>query len=175
MNYWKIIIAAVVIFGAGVFTGDRLPKCIQHCQSKNPPGKTTPAVVTNSVFPTNAPGATAAIPRLPDILSRPFLPKLDDLLHLAPEQHKAIEKIISDAQGQMKKVMQDSRMEVRGQLTPEQRVRFDEVMKRPAKRQPNGPNAPENQQKILQLERNRELELFKQQNPLPPPAPTNAP
>jgi Spy/CpxP family protein refolding chaperone len=179
VNYWKVIVATVVIFGAGVFTGGLLVNCIQNSHSKISHGKEAVVAAVHAVSPTNTPGATAPVPRLPDILSKPFLPRIDDLLHLSPEQHKAIEKIISDGQGQMKKVMQDSRMEIRGELTPEQRAKFDELMKRPAKRLPGGTNgaaglALGSQVKILELERNRELELFKQQNP-PTNPPTNAP
>ena len=203
MKYWKLIVATVVIFGAGVFTGGLLLNCCQHSHSKNSHGKEVTSSATNSVASTNVPSVTSPAPRLPDILSKPFLPKLDDLLHLSLEQHKVIEKIISDAQGQMKKVMQDSRMEVRSQLTPEQRAKFDELMKRPVKRPPSAANglsalpesnfktklekiierqpagsnlSPEAQVILLEAER---AKAQSQQGgvlpPLPPPVLTNAP
>jgi Spy/CpxP family protein refolding chaperone len=64
-------------------------------------------------------------------LSKAFLQRLDDELHLAPDQHAAIQKIIGDGQNQMRKVIQDSRLEIREVLTPDQRKQFDELMKRP--------------------------------------------
>jgi cell division protein FtsN len=134
VNYWKVNIATVVIFGAGVFTGGLLINSVQHSHSKNPRHAEAASSATNSILPTNPPGVMAAVARLPDVLSKPFLPKLDDRLHLSVEQHKAIEKIIAEGQGQMRKLMHDTRLEIRGQLTPEQREQFDALIKPPGKR-----------------------------------------
>ena len=135
MNNWKVIptivFATVLIFGAGVFTGGMLVDLV-----KPPHGGKNPhlemAAVTNSAFltPTNA--ATKSSARLPEILSRPFLQRLDEELHLAPDEREAIQKIISEGQNQMRKVIQDSRLEIRELLTPEQRKQFDELVKRPS-------------------------------------------
>ena len=134
MNNWKVIptivLATVLIFGAGVFTGGILVDIV-----KPPHGEKKPhwemATVTNSasVIPTNA--LTKSNARLPEILSRPFLQRLDEELHLAPDEREAIQKIISEGQNQMRKVIQDSRLEIRELLTPEQRKQFDELVKRP--------------------------------------------
>lgn len=123
MNYWKVIVATVVIFGAGVFTGGLLVNYIHQSWVRaaathhSPPATNTVANATNAGI------------RLPEVLSKPFLPKLDNLIHLSSDQHKAIEKIIADAQGQMKKMIMDTQTNIRTQLTPEQRAQFDEVMK----------------------------------------------
>ena len=127
MNYWKVIVATVVIFGAGVFTGGLLVNYVRDTHGRNnPPHHPVAVSGTNSVTP-----PIGAAPRLPEVLSRPFLPKLDNLLLLSSDQHKAIEKIITDAQAQMRKVSQDARVAIRSELTPDQRSRFDELMKRP--------------------------------------------
>lgn len=138
MNYWKVIVATVVIFGAGVFTGGLLVNYIResHVRNGEPHHPPSPAVGSNSVAVNNP-------PRLPEMLSKPFLPKLDDLLHLSSDQHKAIEKIISDAQGQMHKVSQDTRLAIRGALTPDQRSQFDDLMKRQVKKPPGVTNGVE--------------------------------
>jgi hypothetical protein len=141
VNYWKVIVATVVIFGAGVFTGGLLVNYIHQSHVRNgeshhPP---TPPAGSNSVA-----GLLPNPPRLPEVLSKPFLPKLDDLLHLSSDQHKAIEKIISDAQGQMHKVTQDTRMAIRGALTPDQRSQFDDLMKRQVKKPAGATNGVEN-------------------------------
>jgi len=89
---------------------------------------------------TNVAVNPSGVAHLPEPLSKPFLPRLDEMLHLSPEQHKAVEKILIDAQGKMHKVTQDTKLAIRAELTPEQLSRYDEAMKRPAKH-PTGTNA----------------------------------
>ena len=72
-----------------------------------------------------------AKPRPPEILSKRFLQQLDGELSLKPNQREAVEKIIEDGQNLMRKAVQDARLEIREVLTPEQRVMFDELVKRP--------------------------------------------
>ena len=50
---------------------------------------------------------------------------------MTQDQHEPIQKIINDGQNQMRKVVQDARLEIREVLTPDQRKQFDELMKRP--------------------------------------------
>jgi hypothetical protein len=138
VNYWKVIVATAVIFGAGVFTGGLLVNYVHQSYARN-----NPAHRSASASGSNSVAATTGAVRFPEVLSKPFLPKLDDLLHLSSEQHKAIERIITEAQGQMRKVAQDTRLAIRTELTPDQRARFDEVMKHPAKRPAGGTNAME--------------------------------
>jgi hypothetical protein len=137
VNYWKVIFATAVIFGAGVFTGGLLVNFVHqsyvHAASHHP----SPPSVTNSV------AVNPAAPRLPEVLSKPFLPKLDDQLHLSPEQHKNIEKIIADTQTQTRKLIQDTRQQIRAELTPDQRTQFDLLMKRPGGKRMGGTNAVE--------------------------------
>ena len=54
------------------------------------------------------------------MLNRQFLQRLDDELHLTPEQHEAIQKIITDSQNLMHKTILDARLEIREQIAPEQ-------------------------------------------------------
>ena len=136
MNYWKVIVATAVIFGAGVFTGGLLGNYF-HQTYVHAAAVHHPAAATNVVV--NPPGVV----HLPEPLSKPFLPRLDEMLHLSPEQHKAVEQILTDAQGKMHKVTQDTKLAIRAELTPEQLSRYDEAMKRPAKH-PTGTNAVTN-------------------------------
>ena len=129
MNNWKVIYATAVIFGAGVITGGLL---VNYANNSRPRAAHRPAAearvaATNQV----AHPPETAKPRPPEILSKAFLQRLDDGLHLASDQHAAIQKIIGDGQNQMRKVIQDSRLEIREVLTPDQRKQFDELMKRP--------------------------------------------
>lgn len=138
MNYWKVIFATAVIFGAGVFTGGLLVNMVRqtpnhpaaHHPASPPPN---PANVANNGSTNTNPNA----PRLPEVFSKPFLPKLDDQLHLSSEQYTNIEKIIANAQAETRKVMQDTKGLIRGELTQEQKAIYDQLMKRPSKHATN--------------------------------------
>jgi len=138
VNDWKIIpaisICTLLIFGAGVFTGGLLVNYVQKPHPKAAAPRKNPAptaearlTVTNQVSSTNEPPKL----RPPEILSQRFLKQLDTELKLAPAQREAIGKIIEDGQNQMRKAMQDARLEIREVLTPEQRQQFDDLVKRP--------------------------------------------
>ena len=142
MNYWKVILATIVIYGAGVMTGGLLVSHVDRPHSRNQrhPETTTP---TNSVSQTNSQGQVTSKPvRPPEILNRQFLQQLDEQLHLTPEQREAIQKVITDGQNLMHKTILDARLEIREQLTADQRSQFDELVKRPPRRPANSTNAP---------------------------------
>ena len=133
MNNWKVIptivLATVLIFGAGVFSGGILVNLVKPAHGgKNSHLEMEAAGHSVSLMPTNA--ATKPNARLPEIFSRSFLQRLDEELRLTPDEHEAIQKIISDGQNLMRKVVQDSRLEIRERLTPEQRKQFDNLVKR---------------------------------------------
>ncbi len=182
MNNWKVILATVVIFGAGVVTGGLLVNYV-----KPPHPKAARHLAEARLSATNPPPRAADAarpPHLPEILSRPFLQRLDEDLHLAPDEHEAIQKIISEGQNQMRKVIQDARLEIREVLTPEQRKQFDELVKRPFHKPIFDTNAPAGAEsdfktrleKIIAAQRTNGAEPAAN-SPLPPPASalTNAP
>jgi uncharacterized membrane protein len=151
VNYWKVILATVVIFATGVMAGGLLVNYVAHPHPEDlprvsPPVSTLPSTHSQPGSETNNPNqprlAELLKPRLPEVLSKDFMQKLDNLLCLAPKQHDAIQKTITDAQGQMRKVIQDARQQIREQLTPDQRKQFEELMKRPLRRPPVSTNAP---------------------------------
>ena len=142
MNFWKVILATVVIFGAGVFTGGFLVNNVQHQHSRNFRRAEIAATNSASNLVLQATNQPAGRQRLPEILNKQFLQQLDEELHLAPDQHEAIQKIITDGQNLMRKTMQDARLEIREQLTPDQRAEFDILVKRPVRRTQNPTNAP---------------------------------
>lgn len=160
MNYWKVILATVVIFGAGVLTGGLLVNFVDHSHPKTVHRPSSPG--TNAVV--QAGGASQPKPaRSPEILSRQMVEQLNDELRLTAEQRKAIEDIIAESQGQMHKVVQavrqGAREKIRDQLDPGQQKKFDELMKRAQKRSQNGASlAP----------------VISEPTNLPPP-PTNSP
>ena len=151
MNFWKIILAALVIFGAGVMTGGLLVNNVDRPDRIHPPrenGRRTPEFHERTEAP---------LPPEPPIvrqMNKDFLKKLDDKLQLSPDQHAKIEKIIAEGQERnheiwrtnagpmMRAVMVDVTRQIREQLTSEQQKSFEEMLKQfhPSRRQ--NTNAP---------------------------------
>ena len=181
MNNWKVIptivLATVLIFGAGVFTGGFLVDCVKVSHPKKIARVETPA--TNKVASTaqtnSASQQTSKSSRAPEILSKEFLVRLDTELHLTRDQHEAVQKIISDGQGLMKKVMTDARLEIREVLTAEQQQQFDTLVKKQPKKSVAAPGAsmPPNLHQVSFQERLQKIIVTSQTNvdvpmPLPP-------
>jgi len=144
VNNWRVIFATAVIFGAGVITGGLLVNYVQHSHP-NHFGVKAPVRLTATNAPaTNNPArpVEAVKPRLPEVLNKQFLQRLDEELRLKPDQHEAIQKIVNDGQNEMRKAIQDARLEIREVLTPEQRREFDDLIKRPLHKPVAGTNAP---------------------------------
>jgi hypothetical protein len=153
VNYWKVILATVVIFGAGVFTGGLLVNCIDHPHSKNAHhaqanADTHPPENHDQPRPQDIPP-----PRLAERMGKQFVQQLNDTLRLTPEQRVKIEKIIADGQERnheiwtntapkMRAVMQEVNQQIRAELTPEQLKPFEEMLKHPPRRPPFDTNAP---------------------------------
>ena len=151
MNNWKVIptivLATVLIFGAGVFTGGMLVDYVKQghpraAAKRSPAGPTNPVPLVTVAAIANTNPASAKPLRPPEVLSKEFLQRLDAEIRLDKEQHEAVQKIISDGQNEMRKVLQDARLEVREVLTPQQRDQFDELMKRPFHKPLFTTNAP---------------------------------
>jgi hypothetical protein len=142
VNNWKVILATIVIFGTGVITGGLLVHHVQHPYMKLGRSKLVAAAEARQQT-TNNPHLRiqdSAKNRPPEILGKQFLQQLDEKLQLTPEQIVTIQKIIGEGQNQMRKVIQDARLEIRDALTPEQQKPFDEMMKRPFHRPIYGTN-----------------------------------
>jgi hypothetical protein len=154
MNSWKIILATVVIFGAGVLTGGLL---VNHVKDR-PQGDAEPPTAGANTRPsadTHEPARSPEVPlpRLAERLSKEFVHHLTDSLHLTPEQRNAIAKIVADGQErnhviwtnvapQMRKVIQDVNQQIRAELTPGQVKQFEELMKQHPPRRSPGTNTP---------------------------------
>jgi Spy/CpxP family protein refolding chaperone len=159
MNSWKIILAIVVIFGAGALTGGLLVNYAEQPHSKDtqrPPDEGSPHPQANNRDYDQPRPQDLPKPRPPEMLGKQFVQQLDNTLHLTREQRAAIAKIVADGQErnreiwtnvapQMHKMLQDVRQQIREQLTPEQRKQFEELLKRfrpPGHRQQPPPNSP---------------------------------
>lgn len=123
MNAWKVILATLVIFGAGVVTGGLLVSYAVHA-NQNPPKQVYAQPALNPW----------------QMRSRDLLRRMERELDLTPGQRKHIEKIIADSQertkalwkpiaGPMNKEMQRLLGEIRDELSPEQRQKFNELAK----------------------------------------------
>lgn len=117
MNTWKVILATLVLFGAGVITGGLL---VQHTLQ---PGSLRPARPAG-VSRQSAPG-----------MRYEFLRRMGRDLELTMEQQEKIDAILKESQEKTRKALheqfQETKAAFREVLTPEQRERFDELIKRP--------------------------------------------
>jgi Spy/CpxP family protein refolding chaperone len=124
VNTWKVILATMVIFGAGVVTGGLL---VRHTSSPSHP-------------PRGQAASRPLPPMSPSGLKMEVLRRVERDLDLTPEQRSQVDRIISASQERTKKLMepvapqihaelQETKEAVRAVLTPEQRIRFDELLK----------------------------------------------
>lgn len=153
MNYWKVILATVVIFGAGVFTGGLLVNHINHPHFKGPRHLPANGLARTGTNNAAAPGsAEVPLPRIAREMGKQFAQQLNDRLQLTPAQLGKIEKIIAAGQERnhelwtnvspkIRAVIQEVNQQIRVELTPEQLVQFEKILKRPPRRSP-GTNAP---------------------------------
>jgi Spy/CpxP family protein refolding chaperone len=149
VNSWKIILAALVIFGAGVMAGTlvAMHHPLRSLEENSPP----PPMENHEHSQRELPR-----PPLVDVLGKKFSQQLDEKLQLTPEQKTNIQKIIAGGQDknhaiwtnvapQMREVIQDVHREVREQLTPEQQKQFEELLKQGrSPRKSNFTNTPPN-------------------------------
>lgn len=125
MNTWKVILATLVIFVAGVVTGGLL------------------AVYSGRSFvlrPQRPPAARPGQTMAAGVMRLEFLRRLQRDLELTQDQRERINRILKESQDRTRKLMepvspalreefQRTKEDFRSVLTPEQRKRFDELFK----------------------------------------------
>ena len=153
MKIWKVILASLVIFAAGILTGAVMNRFYHH------PHRFLPLREPLVVAP--APGVNSNSNREPRLnlpfgrppgrsLAKEFLERLDKELKLDGDQHKRVEKILNESQKHTKEIwekiapemreeMKKSREQIREVLTPEQNTRMDELLKLAPKPPKEGP------------------------------------
>jgi hypothetical protein len=155
MNSWKVILAAVVIFGAGVLAGELLAH-IDHSPLQNIPLPFVGARLHSQMGdrdqrrPEEFPR-----PRSPEMLRKEFVEHLDKALKLTSAQHDAIHKIFTEGQErnrqiwtnsgvgpQMHRVMEDVQQQIRAELTPDQQKKFEALVKQFAPHHPPHDGVP---------------------------------
>ena len=130
MSTWKVILATIVIFTAGMLTGGVMIH--QFAKRPSPPP-----------------------PFQPMVLRKEFLGRMDRELALTRQQREHIEKIMTESQErtrllwelvgpEMRDEMRLVREEIREQLRPEQLAKFEEIMQRPRRPMEPDPRRPRN-------------------------------
>ena len=131
MSQWKVILAALIIFGSGVIIGGLLVKETQP--QKNPLKRKEGTV----------PGPWSA-------QRTEFHKRIEKELDLKPEQKEKIEQVFRNSQERMKPVWETVspqlheevtrvQSEIRAQLNPHQEKKFEELLKaRPRKQEKAG-------------------------------------
>jgi hypothetical protein len=144
VNSWNVILATIVIFGAGVITGGLLVNHVEH-----PAGVHRPVAV-KSQEQTNEFGEMP-VPLRAQILNKQFVGQLSEELQLSKDQREQIGKIIAQGQQsthdlwklvgpQFQLISRNTRQQIRNVLTPEQRKQFEILVKQ--QRHPQLTNVP---------------------------------
>ena len=133
MNTWKVILATLVIFVAGLVTGGMAVKRLTarvNAEARRPP------------------------PILPRPLRAEFVQRLERELDLSPEQHTKILDIVQESQERVRLLydkigpdlgeeMRTTREQIRAQLTPEQQRKFEQLQRRQLRNPNSGPEPPD--------------------------------
>ena len=167
MNTWKVVLATLVIFVTGVVTGGLLVSYADRAAQTNRPlrqraegrlpgnNQNLPAAV-NAREPQSSRLPNPIQNRMPRGVSLEFLQRLDAEVHLTAGQREHIQQVIADGQLRNKAIIERITPEVRRELaetqrhirellTPEQRTRFEEVMKQSRPRDQRRPTTPRDQ------------------------------
>ena len=126
VNYWKVILATMVIFGAGVVTGGLLVRQTQRTRAYYP--GLNPAI--------NRPATTVTAGGL----RLDFLRRMERELNLSAEQRERVDLILRESQERTRNLMepvqpriraeiQRTKEEFRAALRPDQRARFEELLR----------------------------------------------
>jgi Spy/CpxP family protein refolding chaperone len=137
VNTWKVILATLVIFIAGVVTGGLLVRYTEQ---------NAPRRGERSAPPRPAQPGAAGLVRMD------FLRRVQKELDLTPDQHQRVDKMLKEHQEQIKKIVEPIEPDIQEEvqtakdefletLTPTQRVRFDELLKQ--QQRPKDPRRPQ--------------------------------
>ena len=135
MNTWKVILATLVIFGAGVMTGGLLVGYSDRSWGRPPHQPPSVDAQHGTLGTPNAgPAHETRLPPPPNApLRKDFVERLNRELKLNPEQHERIEKIVSEGQERTRELWREewsgTRQKIRNELTPEQQTRFEQLFK----------------------------------------------
>ncbi len=131
MSLWKVILATLVIYTAGLFTGVIAVR-----------------VTTNWAKPVRPPRQPVGQLPPPYVMREEFVRRLADEVRLSPPQRERILKAVRESQERVKELysligpevseeMQYVREAIRAELTPDQEHRYDEFMRKIQRRKPD--------------------------------------
>jgi Spy/CpxP family protein refolding chaperone len=163
VNTWKVILATMVIFGAGVVTGGLLVHKFSLAASE----RSAPTAEEHARASHFAHTAGTNRPAQPPSagMRLDFLRRAQRELDLTAEQRERVDKIMKESQERTRKIMdpvqpqlreevKKTREEFMGVLTPEQRTRFEEWMKQQHLQQHRPPGHGEHPPAIPQTNTN---------------------
>jgi Spy/CpxP family protein refolding chaperone len=138
---WKPILAALVIFAAGVVTGGLT------LDLKRPPWNPRAGPRSDSIRKPYVSGRW-------DVQLREISKRMEERLDLTLDQRERITAIVRETQSRMKALWEDvapktreemrqMRDKIRAELTPEQREKFEEIFKQRTERSHSRSAAPE--------------------------------
>jgi len=142
VNTWKIVLATVVIYGAGVITGGLLVTHADRAKLRQIRARVAAAQPAQWTLPLREFPRRAEKELQLSLEQRrmEFLLNVTRELGLSPEQRERIERLIRESQERTRQLwervgpqMRKEPVEVekiREELTPQQRKRFEELMKR---------------------------------------------
>ena len=148
MISWKVILATMVIFGAGVLTGGLL---VNHVNNEQRDHARIAFERRNSHPQMGGQGqphpGDLSRPRSPEMWRKDLLEHLGEELKLTPEQRATISQIIAEGQERnreiwtnvlpkMRQEMEQVHQRIRAELTPEQQKKFEDLVRQFA---PHGP------------------------------------
>lgn len=150
MSVWKVILATLVIFGAGVITGG----LFVNRMHVNAPVAAAAADESNRhpLNPWMAPQLHTNAPPRSVKIKEDFLSRFGTQLGLTSEQRMRIEQILSDSQKRTKEIsdsvapyvreeVRHTRELIRNELTSQQLQRYDEIFRPKKKADPAKKNA----------------------------------
>ena len=160
MNAWKIVLATLVIFIAGIITGASLVRFSQNRGGRmnqrpqpeiNQPNNPSRPENQNR---RNDPEFGNQTGQQPGPLNRQFVLGLDRQLKLTREQRDKVEKLMVEGQErirqmrskiepEMRKEMQSVNEQIKTILTAEQREQFERIMRQRFPLRPDQPNQPD--------------------------------
>jgi len=120
MKIWKVILAVLVIYGAGVVTGGMLVRVRIPARAQNEPPAFSNAMLGSG--------------------RQQFVQRLNRQLDLTPQQTAEVERILRESQARMAKIMEpvgpetreetrNVRQQIVGVLASEQKQKFNDVFK----------------------------------------------
>jgi Spy/CpxP family protein refolding chaperone len=158
VKIWKVILAVVVIFGAGMVTGGLVVRTQMRAAQKVP-----------AAVPGGPPGSG-----MWSVSRSQFIDKMHRQLSLTPQQCKQVDKIMKASHDRMAKLWEpispqakeetkNVREEILAVLTPDQRPKFEEIFKskyRKERSNTNGTNSAEIKKDSLVKECCSQMECY---------------